>query len=661
VWLNAIPADTELAKDQYQKVAVDVTKSHEFNIFNFYNKGKTPTKIAYRIGSTIIQTVAAKDLKNQYDFDYYTSGAKYLESKQYAEKFSYFAPLYLNQILPDTFAVFKVKGPSNFTVGDQLTLDLTRKDQVLQFFKSFQLVKAFDMSPETKIGRYLESIIENQMRPAAPIGINFNSSANSYSYYRGLSIRSGTYVELPVNTNSVLTRGLPILTKEKFIVSGFEANSIIHPNIVNLEFLFNDDTAEDFEMNRYFGFYCNRIELAEFDIDLDAMFNNANDNDQALEVRRDITDDIVIPMTNDNGVKVRGKNLTADVSDLRKSLTDDKSIFFTYLETKSDIHLVKSNSWNQENLSVDFRVDDSYLDVGTLFGPGELFSQERAAVSNLDTRSTLCAKIIGKPESSASIKLYHATGTQRDSDGRFDTIYFIDSATAYAGSFKFDEAGVWKVDYTQSGQSVVYVSSDGTSQDIAAALTGAINDLQDADIQAVAYSNYVYIQTKPTGEAFGALKASDTSSYITLIGTKVGDFVYADGGTLFPHPIINAGEQSETITPLLKIDENKDQLLVKTEKNWSRIKRVSRVTDGIFPGQSESSLALATSNYLSKGTIILQDDEQPYIAHGNIEIRKIAKNKVGIFSIFEIKDFDFDIYSTSYSRFETLELFKDFY
>ena len=661
VWLNAIPADPELAKDQYQKVAVDVAKSHEFNIFKFYNNGKTPSKISYRIGTTITQTVAAKDLKNQFDFDYYTSGAKYLESKQYPEKFSYFAPLYINQILPDTFVIFKVKGPSNFTAGEQLTSTLTRKEQILKFFRSFQLVKAVDMNPETKIGKYLEAIIENPMRPASPIGINFNSAANSYSYYRGLSIKSGTYVDLPVNTNSVLTRGLPLLTKERFIVSGFEANSIIHPNIINMEFLFNDDTAEDFELNRYFGFYCNRIELAEFDIDLDSMFNNPNDNDQALEVRRDITDDIVIPVTNEMGVKLRGKNLTADITDLKKSLMDDKSIFFSYLETKSDIHLVKSNTWNEENQSVDFRIDDSYLNLGTLFGPGELFSQERATVSNLDTRSTLCAKIIGKPESSASIKLYHATGSVLDLDGRFDTIYFIDSTTASSGSFVFNAPGVWSVDYTQAGQPVIYVSSDGTSQDIATALASAINDLDNTDIQAVVYSNYVYIQHKPTGEAFGSLKASDTSSYITLIGTKIGDFVYADGGTLYPHPIINAETQSETNTPLLKIAENIDQLLVKTEKNWSRIKRVSRVTDGIFPGQSESSLVLATTNYLSKGTLILQDDEQPYVAHGNIEIRKIAKNKVGILSIFEIKDFDFDLYSTNYSRFETLDLFKDFY
>ena len=681
LYLNSIPADTELAKDQYQKYSVDITKSHEFNVFNFYNKGKTPSKIAFKLGSTITQTVTARDLKNQFDFDFYTSGAKYLKSKQYNEKFSYFAPLYLNRIIPDTFVIFKVKGPSNYSAGAQVdqtssatirfSSQVTQSaiDEYLQnqsdlslrreFFKNFQLVKAFDLKPETKIGSYLERIIENPMFPASPLAINFNTKG--FSYYRGLSIKSGTYVELPVDTNSVLTRSLPLLKKEQFIINGFQDNSIIHPNIINLEFVFDDDTAEDFEFNRYFGVYCNRIDLAEFELDLDATFQNPNDNQQSLTVKYTNDEDIVLPVTNPAGVRVRAKNISTDVTDLKNAMATDDKLFFTYVETKSDIHLVKTFSWNQQNAFADFQIDDPSVDLGTFFGPGEIFSQEPAVSSKLPSRSTLAIKVLSTPTNVSSFKLYHTNGTYTDSIGKYDPLTFVLSAASSAGSFAFNSPGKWSVEYLANGQTVIYVSADGDTQDVAAAIAGAINDLKQSDIQAVATDNFAFIQIKAFGESVGQLKAHSANSALKLIGTPINGLTYADGGTLNPYPIIDNNQITEDSLPLIKIEENKEQLIVKTQTNWSRISRVARPTSLISPLQSAETLKQGKSDFLSKATIILKDNEVPYIAHGNIEIRKISKNKVGVLSIFDIKDFDFGITKTDYARFDKIDLFKDFY
>jgi len=681
LYLNSIPADPELAKDQYQRYAIDLTKSHEFNVFNFYNKGKTPSKIAFAIGSTITNSVTARDLKNQFDFDFYTSGAKYLKSKQYAEKFTYFAPLYLNRIIPDTFVIFKIKGASNYTAGEQLAqpdesvsnpfaglgvsdivqyLENPNKTQFRKdFFSNFQLVKAFNLSPETKIGSYLERIIENPMFPTSPLAINFNTSG--YSYYRGLSINSGTYVEIPVDTNSVLTRALPILKKEQFIVSGFENNNLLHPNILNLEFVFNDDTAEDFEFNRYFGFYCNRIQLADFDLDLEATFSSPNDNDQALTIQYKNSDDIAVPVANSQGVKIRAKNVSAKVDDLGKSMTNDTDLFFTYLETKSDIHLIKSQTWNQQNSFADFRMDINKIDLGTFFGPGEVISQEPATPSTLPGRSTLAIKLQSIPNNATVFKLYHTNGTYLDNGGRYDPITFVLSAAATGGSFAFNEPGVWSVQYLPNGQSVIYVSCDGTQRDIAIAVAGAINGLAQSDIQAVSIDEYVFVQIKEFGESFGQLKAQSQNPALKLIGTAVDGYVYADGGTVQPYPIIDNGQITEDASPLIKINEINDQLLVKTERNWSKILRVTRPTALISPLQSPETLIQGKADFLSKATLILEDNAVPSIAHGNLEIRKISKNKVGILSIFDIKDFDFGITQTDYAKFDRLDLYKDFY
>ena len=682
LYLNAIPADTELAKDQYQKYAIDITKSHEFNVFNFYNKGKTPSKIAFKLGSAITQTVTARDLKNQFDFDFYTSGAKYLKSKQYNEKFSYFAPLYLNRIIPDTFVIFKVKGPSNDSAGkqvdDQLSQEIIRfssqgtqsasneysqnlSDLSLRrgFFKKFQLVKAFDLKPETKIGQYLERIIENPRFPTSPLAVNFNPKG--FSYYRGLSIKTGTYVELPVDTNSVLTRGLPLLKKEQFINNGFQDNSILHPNILNLEFIFDDDTAEDFEFNRYFGVYCNRIDLAEFELDLDAVFDNPTDNDQALTVKYTNDEDILLPVTNSTGVKVRAKNVSANVTDLKNSMVTDDNLFFTYVETKSGIHLVKTYSWNQQNEFADFRIADSRVDLGTFFGPGALFSQEPAISSKLPSRSTLAVKVLSTPTNASSFKVYHTNGTHTDTVGKHDPFTFILSSNATTGSFAFNGPGKWSVQYLANGQTVIYISADGDKQDIATAIAGAINDLQQSDIQAAAVDEFAFVQIKAFGESVGQLKAQSSNSALKLIGSPINGLIYADGGTLNPYPVIDNNQVNEDSLPLIKINENKEQLIVKTKTNWSRLSRITRSTSLISPVQADETLAQGKTDFLSKATILLKDNEVPYIAHGNIEIRKIAKNKVGILSIFDIKDFDFGITKTDYARFDKIDLFKDFY
>ena len=46
-----------------------------------------------------------------------------------------------------------------------------------------------------------------------------------------------------------------------FILQGYERNNLLYPNIINLEFMFDDKDAEDFSFHNYFGLYmsCNTI------------------------------------------------------------------------------------------------------------------------------------------------------------------------------------------------------------------------------------------------------------------------------------------------------------------------------------------------------------------------------------------------------------------
>ena len=279
----------------------------------------------------------------------------------------------------------------------------------------------------------------------------------------------------------------------------------------------------------------------------------------------------------------------------------------------------------------------------------------------MPSRSTLAVKVLSTPTNASSFNVYHTNGTYTDTIGKYDPFTFILSSAANNGSFAFNEPGKWSVEYLANGQTVIYISADGDKQDIATAISGAINDLQQSDIQAAAIDEFAFIQIKAFGESVGQLKAQSSNSALKLIGSPINGLIYADGGTLNPYPIIDNNQINEDTLPLIKINENKDQLIVKTETNWSRISRIARPTSLISPMQSDETLAQGKTDFLSKATILLKDNEVPYIAHGNIEIRKIAKNKVGVLSIFDIKDFDFGITKTDYARFDKIDLFKDFY
>lgn len=275
LWFNSIDANSQLANQRYKRFPISEISSHEVNIHRFYDNGKTPSSVAYEVGSTISKEASARNLKDQYDFDLYTSGAKYLLSKQYSEKFSYLAPIYLDTILPTKFIIFKAKGASNYTagVGRDEKSGISSVEFATDLFKEATIVKVFDLSDSSKIGKYINRIIQNPMFNANPLYVNYKT--NGYSLYRGASIRSGTYVEIPEQLSSVLNRSVPMLKLEQFVTLGFERNQIVHPRILNLEFLFNDTTSNEYEFNRYFGFYCNDIDLDDFEIDLQNLYESS--------------------------------------------------------------------------------------------------------------------------------------------------------------------------------------------------------------------------------------------------------------------------------------------------------------------------------------------------------------------------------------------------
>jgi len=195
LWFNSIDATEQLAEQRYKRLAIHEMSNHETNLFRFYDNGRTPSKISFAIGSSIATNAVANDLKDQYDFDLYTSGAKYV-SAEYSERFSYFAPLYLDKVLPEYFVIVKSPGASNYTTKEwyEKISDPTFNQAKFaeDFFKKATIVKAISLKESSKIGKYIRRIQANPMYQSKPLYVNYQQGA--YSVYRGASISAGTYV-----------------------------------------------------------------------------------------------------------------------------------------------------------------------------------------------------------------------------------------------------------------------------------------------------------------------------------------------------------------------------------------------------------------------------------------------------------------------------------
>ena len=715
LWLNSIDAINELANRKYKKFRVNPNSNHPVNIYKFYDYGNTPSNISFALGSTINTDSVASNLKDQYDFDLYSSGAKYLTSRLYDEKFSYFAPLYLDKVLPEYFVIFKIPGASNYTVGEWKSKladpNFSKSDFALDLFKNAKAVKTILIDETTNIGKYIRRIQLDKQYNKNPLYINFKNGADST--YRGLSITSGTYTEIPLSLN--LNRSIPQLKLEKNIISGFENNNLIYPRILNLEFLFNDLISPEYEINRYFGIYCNSIDLEEFDIDIPAMYNAAEDNLNSLMTIYKQSDTISYNLTNQNGVVLRGTNVESDLSYLNSALSNKDQLYFPYLKTKDqELHLLNIKSptysiptFSQIGQSVLFSVDDTSFDIGKTFGAGDLFSQEPAVKYSLDTRAAVSVTINSTPAHLDVLRIYHPAGSifnNSESHSKYDDIVFVNNYfTSVDTKYSLEYPTISIVNFnTSDPNSGSPTFSPNTSELIGTQYKSSINgskwiwngnsyipgalgsriyvNINNAEINSVGFTdltqlaqtiativnnftnttllgssitNSVFIQVSEPGNSYPdlAIRYISPTSRIYINGKNTADIVYADGGFV---------KMNQPVISFANIENIKSELpniIVKTATDWSKINRICNSTSILNSRLTESTL----SNYLNTATLILEDKEEVQITYNSIELRKIVKPKLGILSMFEIKDFNFEYHSTQYSKIPELDLYQYYY
>jgi hypothetical protein len=134
------------------------------------------------------------------------------------------------------------------------------------------IIKTFDLRADTKIGKYIRSIFNNPMFSKSPLEVSWGS--DSYSYFKGVSYSEGIFTKKGESLNPYLTssKSDPMMDLEEYLTSGFYRNGIICPNLLNLEFIFDDTESDLYTINRYMGFYVSRNDIANFRLNGDFFY-----------------------------------------------------------------------------------------------------------------------------------------------------------------------------------------------------------------------------------------------------------------------------------------------------------------------------------------------------------------------------------------------------
>lgn len=214
----------------------DLNKEKD-NFYNYYSN------IDYNTSNTV------NKLSEQYTDDVYASGVSYYPSKYNDEKYSIFAPLYLEDKVPSKFVIFK---RTKFQ-------DIDKKD----IFKDLEIVKVYDLTKTTELGKYLDRTITSANFNKSHIKTNITSNS-VLAEITGIDPKSSAINTVYEDLTPFISNESTLIDFERFVTETYYRRSMVSHKIINLEFLFDDDSTG---INSYFGMYVDDLELSNFELD----------------------------------------------------------------------------------------------------------------------------------------------------------------------------------------------------------------------------------------------------------------------------------------------------------------------------------------------------------------------------------------------------------
>lgn len=479
VWLNTINATKELSSSDLKKFRTTSTSTYAQDLKKFI--GKLPPEIVFQVKPGADPLSISTAFKDQYNL-FYSMGVQPLISDSYNEDYSYFAPIWLRDTLPDYFVIFRVNDPLDFPYnqnigvndlvigkeykvvgtgyviiydnqiyidGDTFTAEVNtfytisdgtgivvdlneNKDLPIDHAKLFQdlvkkaeVVETFDMTENSKIGKYVRRIQQDKQFPQSPITVRFEEGL--LTAWNGISYRDGSMTTKGERLDKFWGDAQTQIDFEDYITKGFERQGIISPYMLNLEFLFDDETADQYSIPRYFGFYVSKTEMGSFQLDGQKLYDQRNVSGNTPIPKRANKgfkyQDEDYFQNNEDGVRLFYENPTGIIPDSTffEPLNFEPRFYFIQDKIGKFYTLDKLGA-QYNNVDADLVVRNKSVNLGNLTGPFDIKLQSKGSLLKDKGRSYMTIKVKDQLFPNDKIRLYWNIGSQNDALGNFDEI-----------------------------------------------------------------------------------------------------------------------------------------------------------------------------------------------------------------------------------------------
>jgi hypothetical protein len=737
IWLNSFDANRELADVRFKRFKVSPNSRYGQDLKRFFDNGKTPTDIVF--GPKEIDAESVTSIySEQFDF-FYAMGVEPLISKSYDENYSYLAPLWLRDDIPQYFVVFRVDDPmdfpynkgvtflengvpykligssdfsikiantiyrngedivggdiSTFTViaGNGKVVDMRETknypfDITAQFdelLKKSTVIKTFDLSENSSIGKYIRNIKYDRDFPESSLTVRFEEDV--LTTWNGISYTKGVYVANGEFLTDFWKGASSQIGFEEYITDGFTRHGIIDPHLLNLEFLFDDDSAEMFTIPRYMGFYVNKVDIGTLQLDGSALYQNRHTSGNLPVPKRPNqgfrNQEEKFVQNNPGGVRIF--YTTEGVDDITNNYIPTSEDVSTgtrsfYIQDKDGNFYSLSTTEDYNINTKDLVLKNKVLDLDKFTGPVNTKAQVKGRLTSRNGRGYATMSLLNElapndviylnwplgentwtnsmhvPSQEANINDYHIN-TVTGEIYKYDGISWQLTGDIYDLSVGFYPSKTTEVKANQvPGQNPgdnyesLYFYPNGPKELVATAISNAFNHIEYKQFDVARVDSDLIFRVKETGTGGNDMFIMGSFSNRTRGNVRIqGDLV----NNMSPRVFVGGTDRSN-----VRVIFEKDALgsvigdsWIKTNRGYSKVSHVGRYVDDMKFDAFGRPMSIEGYNdlavlHISSPTDIIS------ISQGLFNIYDLYDVPIGLFSFFNIKEMDGDFWDSDYGR-----------